>query len=73
MSWDKKDITDMQCHVFRMAQKKWKVSPKQCADIFEKCDILGFIEECYDSLHLRSYKAALNDVEIILRNEGIEL
>lgn len=33
-SYDK-DIADMQCWVFRMAQVKWNISPKECAAIFK--------------------------------------
>lgn len=71
MEYNHVDITDMQCWVFRMAQKKWKISAKECTDIFKKYDILGFIEECYDTLHLSSYQAALDDVEEILASNGV--
>ena len=37
-------IADMQCWIFRMAQTKWKMSPKECAELFKKYDILGFID-----------------------------
>ena len=49
------DISDMQCWVFRMAQKRWEKSPVECVAIFEKNDVLGFISRCYDMLHLSSY------------------
>ena len=49
------DIADMQCWVFRMAQSKWKMSPSDCAELFKKYDILGFISDCYDILHLNGY------------------
>ena len=39
------DIADMQCWVFRMAQSKWKMSPSDCAKLFKKYDILGFIAD----------------------------
>ena len=29
-------IADMQCWIFRMAQTKWKMSPKECAELFKK-------------------------------------
>ncbi len=64
-----KDIADMQCWVFRMAQVKWKISAKECADIFRKNDVFGFIAECYDSLHLNSYACVLDDVETLLHNQ----
>lgn len=63
------DIADMQCWVFRMAQSKWKMSPSDCAELFKKYDILGFISECYDILHLNGYACVLHDVETLLKIE----
>lgn len=67
------DIADMQCWVFRMAQKKWKMSAKDCTELFRKYNVLGFIADCYDILHLNSYACALEDVETLLRNRGVVL
>ena len=55
MSERQLDIADMQCWVFRMAQSKWKMSSSNCTELFRKYDILGFIAECYDILHLNGY------------------
>ena len=71
MSERQKDIADMQCWVFRMAQMKWKMPPKDCSELFKKYDLLGFIEECYDLLHVSSYACALEDVEDILKANGV--
>jgi len=73
MEYSQIDITDMQCWVFRMAQKKWKLSARECADIFKKYDILRFIEECYDTLHLSGYQTALEEVEEILASNGVTM
>lgn len=64
------DIADMQCWVFRMAQKKWKLNPEECAAIFKKYEVLDFISSCYDILHLSSYQCALEDIEETLKNKG---
>ena len=66
-------IADMQCWVFRKAQKIWNISPSECADVFKKYDLLGFISECYDLLHVSSYQRALEDVEEILHSKGVAL
>ena len=66
-------IADMQCWIFRMAQTKWKMSPKECAELFKKYDILGFIDECYELLHVSSYACALEDVEEILKANGVNV
>ena len=52
-------IADMQCWVFRKAQKKWNMPPKKCTELFRKYDLLGFISECYELLHVSSYQCAL--------------
>lgn len=66
------DIADMQCQVFRMAQSKWKMTPKECAELFKKYDILGFISECYELLHVSSYNCVLEDVKDILKANGVK-
>jgi len=71
MSQEQINIADMQCRVFRMAQKKWNMTAGQCAEVFKKYKIMDFISECYDILHLNSYQCALNDVEELLRNQGV--
>ena len=73
MSQEQIAIADMQCWVFRKAQKKWNISPVQCAKIFKKYDLLGYISECYDLLHVSSYQCALEDVEDILREKGVSI
>ena len=71
MSERQRDIADMQCWVFHMAQSKWKMSPEDCAELFKKYDILGFISECYDILHFNGYACVLHDVENLLKNRGV--
>ncbi len=73
MTDEQLDIADMQCWLFRKAQMKWNISPSDCAKIFKQYDILDFISECYDILHLNSYDCALHDVEELLKNKGVEL
>lgn len=70
MSERQTDIADMQCWVFRLAQRKWKKSAKECMELFRKYDVFGFISDCYDILHLNSYECVLNDVETLLKNRG---
>lgn len=71
MSQKQIDILDMQCWVFRMAQKKWSLSPQECIKIFREHDIFGFIEKCYEILHLSSYQCVLDDIEEMLHNKGV--
>ena len=63
-------IANIQYWVFRMAQSKWKMTPKECAELFKKYDILGFISKCYELLHVSSYNCALED---ILKANGVNV
>lgn len=56
-----------------MAQAKWNIAPSECADIFKKSDLLGFISECYELLHVSSCKCALDNIEQILLANGIDI
>ncbi len=71
--WDRVSVTDMQCRIFRMAEKKWKITPEECVELFRKYDIFGFIEECYELLHLNGYNCVLDDIETLLKNQGVSL
>lgn len=73
MSQEQINIADMQCRVFRMAQKKWDMPAAQCAVLFQKYKIMDFISECYDILHLNSYQCALDDIEELLHNRGVTI
>ena len=72
MGQDNIAIADMQCWVFRMAQMNWNITPPECAEIFRQYDLLGYISECYDVLHLSSYQHALVDIEEILEGNGVK-
>ena len=71
MSQEQINITDMQCRLFRMAQREWNLSPSACTEVFQKNKVFDFISECYDSLHLSSYQCALDDVAELLRAKGV--
>ena len=65
------DIADMQCWVFRIAQTRWHISPIECAELFKKYDILGYISECYNLLCTYSYYHVVDDAELILASHNV--
>ena len=73
MTQEQINIADMQCWLFREAQIKWHLDSKYCSELFEKYDLLGYISECYDLLHLNSYQCALQDLEDILKSKGVDV
>lgn len=66
-------VADLQCWVFRHAQTEWRLSPAECADIFERYDLFGFLAECYGLLHVSGYRHALDEVEAVLRGNGVRV
>jgi hypothetical protein len=73
MSKEQINITDMQCRIYRMAQRKWNITPTDCTILFQKYNIFRYISDCYDTLHLSSYECALHDVEEILKSNGVNI
>lgn len=73
MSQEQTAITDMQCWVFRKAQRKWRKTPQECVQLFRQFDIMGYIRDCYDILLMSSYDRALQDVEEILHQSGVQV
>ena len=65
------DIADMQCWVFRIAQTRWHISPIECAELFKKYDILGYISECYNLLCTYSYYHVVDDADLILASHNV--
>ena len=72
MSQEQIAIADMQCWVFRLAQKRWGVSPRECAETFAANSVFGFIAQTYGLIHLSSYDCALDDVEDYLSSRGVD-
>ena len=64
-------IADMQCWVFRKAQMKWHLTGKECAAIFKRYDLFGYISDCYDLLKVSSYQCALDELDSLLKSRGI--
>lgn len=64
------EVLDMQIRVFRKFQMRHHLKPKDVLRIFEANDILGFISECYELLHVSGDECVINDIDSILQNKG---
>lgn len=73
LSQEQINISHMQCWLFRLAQSQWNKTPEETADLFQRYDVLSYIAELYDMLHLSSYSHALTDIEAMLRQKGVVL
>ena len=67
------EINLMKCWLFRNATIRWKLSPVQTADLFEKYALYQFVTDCYDLLHVSSYDCALDELESVLAANGVKI
>lgn len=65
------EILDMQVRIFRKFQMRHHMEPKDALRIFETNDILSFISECYELLHVSGDECVLDDIDTILANQGV--
>ena len=57
------EVLDMQVRIFRKFGTRHHIAPKETLSIFEKFDILGFISECYELLHVSGDECVLDDID----------
>ena len=60
----------MQVRLFRLAEKKWKKSTLECAEIFDKYDVDDYISGCYEIFHVQGDEANSDDIDEYLRRKG---
>ena len=70
---EQKLIHHMETWLFRQAQKKWNKTPEEIAEIFKKYGLFDYITDCYDYLCLSSYDLALENIEMLLKNKGLQV
>ena len=66
----KDEILRMQVRLFRLANKKWNKSITECADIFDKYDIDGYIRDVYEFFHVQGDDTNLEDIGEHLQRLG---
>ena len=64
------EVIYMEVRVFREFLNRFKMKSSEAYLLFEENDIWGYIESCYDVLHLSGDEAVLNDVQKILQKNG---
>lgn len=61
------DLDFLKCHIFRLAQKKWKLTKEKCLDIFIKNKLFKYIEDNYEFMHMQGLNRSLKDIEKVIR------
>ena len=70
---EQKLIHHMETWLFLQAQKKWHKTPEETAEIFNQYGLFDYVSDCYDYLHLSSYDLALENIETLLKNKGVQM
>ena len=67
------EVLYMEVRVFRRFLNKYKIKAKDAYHIFEENDIWGYIEACYETLHMSGDDYVINDIQEILQSKGVVL
>ena len=67
---EKQQILYMQTRMIRNASEKWNRPIEIISELFEKYDVLQYIEECFELFHVEGDEAILEDVTEYLENKG---
>lgn len=64
------EVLYMEVRIFREFLERFKIKAADAYALFERNDIWGYIESCYDVLHMNGDECVLNDVQRILSRNG---
>lgn len=67
---EKQQILYMQTRMIRNASEKWNRPIEMISELFEKYDVLQYIEDCFELFHVEGDEAILEDVTEYLENKG---
>ena len=68
-----KEINILKCWLIRNAQLRWHKTPCEIVNLFNYYHIYKFVEEAYELLHVSSYESTLNEIEEILKVNGVDV
>ena len=66
--YTEKDVNNMKCFVFRIAQRKWGKNSKELSKIFDEHKLFECIDDNYDYMHLMSYDNVVNELKQYLKD-----
>ena len=70
---EKAEITFMQTRLIRLASEEWHLPIDKVIELFNKVDVLGYIEKCYGIFHCEGDEAVLEDIAEFLERKGIRV
>ena len=73
MSTRDKEVLNMQLVLIPLLAKAWNKSYEQLAVIFEKYDVLGYIDVCYEKYNSTGNQGIIDDLREYIEMQGAAL
>lgn len=70
MSVRDKEVLNMQLVLIPILAKAWKKSYTQLAFLFEKYDVLGYIDVCYENYNSTGNQGIIDDLRDYIEMQG---
>lgn len=70
---EKSQIVFMQVRLLRLAAEEWNTTIQKANEIFDKYNLLKFIEECFDVFHMEGDCAVFEEIQTVLRCRGVNI
>lgn len=70
---ERAEIIFMQARLLRLASEEWHMSIQRVNTLFDKYNILKFIEDCYAVFHMEGDYAVFDEIKTVLKNKGVNV
>lgn len=70
---EKSQIVFMQVRLLRLAAEEWKTTIQIANKIFDKYNLLKFIEECFEVFHMEGDYAVFDEIQKVLQCKGVDI
>jgi hypothetical protein len=70
---EKSEIVFMQVRLLRLASEEWQMPIQTVNQLFDKYNILKFIEDCYGVFHMEGDYAVFEEIKTVLSNKGVDV
>lgn len=56
-----------------LVSEEWNTTIQKVNELFDKYNILRFIEECFDVFHMEGDRAVFEEIQTVLRCKGVNV
>lgn len=70
---ERAEIVFMQVRLLRVASEEWNTTIQKASELFEKYEILKFIEDCYGIFHTEGDGAVFDEINVVLDRKGVDI